>query len=255
MDLPRLTGGHSKGGVSGLPARFRRDEGGVADVSNLVVIAVVLVAGVVSVVLLARTTSAANRINHKAERIAQTGRGINIATDSVIQLRRTNETAQSILASAKPVSPALAEIVAVAQGIDGLASSINGTAGSINGTGGKINGTAGEINGSAGKINKVAKDINGHASAVEGHATSINSSAGKINATARDINAQAAAILDVAKRINDDVAQINRNVDVTILLASGIKGDTANILGEAGKAARFAHCIDERLGNPSASCQ
>lgn len=240
-----------------MPARFRRrfDERGVAAVSNLVVVAVVLVAGLVSVVLLARTTSAANRINDKAERIAQTGRGINIATDSVIQLRRTNETANSILASATPVSPALAEVIALAQGIDGLAGSINGSAGAINGTGAKINGTAGEINTSAGKINKVAKDINGSASAVEAHATSINGSAGKINATAKDINGQAAAILDVAKRINDDVAQINKDIDVTIPLASGIKADTGNILGEATKAQRLANCIDERIGNTTQSCQ
>ncbi len=218
-------------------------ERGEANTTNMVVVAVVVVAGLLSVVLLARTTAAANRINHKADRIAQTGRGINVATDSVIQLRRTNETAASILGSAKPLEAKLAEVVTLAQGIDGLA-------GSINGTGAKINGTVGEIGGSATKINKTAKDINRSATAIEGHAGSINGSAVKINATAKDINAQAAAILDVAKRIDADVAQINKNLDTTLPLVQGVKGDTGNILGEAQAADHYAHCIDNRLSTP-----
>jgi methyl-accepting chemotaxis protein len=225
-------------------------ERGVANTTNLVVVAVVVVAGLLSVVLLTRTTMAANRINDKADRIAQTGRGINIATDSVIQLRRTNETAGSILASAKPLEAKLAEVVTLAQGVDGLAGSINGTASAINGSGAKINGTAGEIGTSATKINKTAKEINKSATAIEGHAGSINGSAIKINATAKDINAQAAAILDVAKRIDADVAQINRNLDATLPIAQGIKGDTGNIVVEAKAADRYAHCIDERLSTP-----
>ena len=185
--------------------------------TNGVVIAVVVVAALVSVSLLARTARAANRINHKAENIARTGQGINTATDSVIQLTRTNETAGSILNSAKPLEGKLAQVVTLAQSVDGLAKSINGTAGTINSTGGTINGTASAINGSAVKINGTAKTINGTAKAISGHANSINGSATAINATAGAINAQAAAILDVAKRINDDVAQINTNLDGTIV--------------------------------------
>jgi len=156
----------------------------------------------VSVSLLARTARAANRINHKAENIAKTGQGINTATDSVIQLNRTNETASSILNSAKPLEGKLAQVITLAQSVDGLAKSINGTAGTINNTGGTINGTASAINGSAVKINGTAKTIGGTAKAISGSANSINASAGTINATAGAINSQAAAILDVAKRIN-----------------------------------------------------
>jgi methyl-accepting chemotaxis protein len=206
------------------------------------------VAGLVSVLLLARTTRAATRINAKAERIAQTGQGINIATDSVIQLNRTNETAKSILATATPLESKLGEIVGQAQSVDGLAKSIDGTAGTINATGGRINTTAAEINATAGRINKTAKDVNNTARAIAGNAGSINASAGKINATAKDINAQAAAILNVARRINDDVAQINKNLDGTIGLANAIKGDTGNILGEAQTAQEYADCIDKRIG-------
>jgi methyl-accepting chemotaxis protein len=226
--------------------RWLSERGAVA-LTNSVVVAVVIVAGIVSVSLLARTARAANRINHKAQNIAKTGQGINTATDSVIQLNRTNETAGSILASAKPLESKLAEVITLAGSVDGLAKSINGTAGTINSTGGTINGTASAINGSAVKINGTAKTIGTTAKSISGSAGSINTSAATINGTAKDINAQAAAILDVAKRINDDVAQINRNLDGTISLAQAIKGDTGNILGEAKAADRYAHCIDNRI--------
>lgn len=228
------------------PGRWRSERGAVA-LTNGVVIAVVVVAALVSVSLLARTARAANRINHKAENIARTGQGINTATDSVIQLTRTNETAGSILASAQPLEGKLNEVVTLAQSVDGLAKSINGTAGTINSTGKTINGTAGAINGSAVKINGTAKTINGTAKAISGHATSINGSATAINASAGSINAQAAAILDVAKRINNDVAQINTNLDGTIAVAKAIKADTGNVLAEAKTAERYARCIDERV--------
>jgi uncharacterized protein YoxC len=234
-------------------ARWRSERGAVA-LTNGVVIAVVVVAGLVSVSLLARTARAANRINHKAENIAKTGQGINTATDSVIQLNRTNETASSILNSAKPLEGKLAQIVTLAQSVDGLAKSINGTAGTINSSGGTINGTASAINGSAVKINGTAKTIGGTAKAISASATSINGSATAINATAGAINSQAAAILNVAKRINDDVAQINTNLDGTIAVANTIKGDTGNILTEAKSAEHWAACIDKRATVPNTPC-
>jgi uncharacterized protein YoxC len=234
-------------------AGWRSERGAVA-LTNGVVIAVVVVAGLVSVSLLARTARAANRINHKAENIAKTGQGINTATDSVIQLNRTNESASSILTSAKPLEGKLAQVVTLAQSVDGLAKSINGTAGTINQSGGTINGTASAINGSAVKINGTAKTIGGTAKAISGSATSINGSATAINATAGAINSQAAAILNVAKRINDDVAQINTNLDGTIAMANTIKGDTGNILTEAKTAERYAACIDKRVGAVGAPC-
>ena len=235
------------------PGRWRSQRG-AATVNNAVVVVVVVIAGIVSVSLLARTAKAANRINHKAENIARTGQGINTATDAVIQLTRTNETAGSILASAQPLEGKLNQVITLAQSVDGLAKSINSSAGTINSTGGTINGTAGAINGSAGKINTTAKAIGGTAKAISGHAGSINASAGAINATAKDINAQAAKILDVAKRINDDVAQINTNLDGTLGVAKAIKGDTGNILGEAHKAEKYAACIDHHLTMPATSC-
>jgi methyl-accepting chemotaxis protein len=235
------------------PRRWRGERGAVA-LTNGVVIAVVVVAALVSASLLARTARAANRINHKAENIAKTGQGINTATDAVIQLTRTNETASSILNSAQPLEGKLNQVIGLAQSVDGLAKSINGTAGTINSTGQTINGTATAINGSAGKINGTAKTINGTAKTISGHANSINGSATAINATAGAINAQAAAILDVAKRVNNDVAQINTNLDGTLSVVNVIKGDTTNILAEAKAAERYARCIDQRIPPPGPPC-
>ena len=199
---------------------------GAAAVANLMTVAIVVVAFGTVVVLLQRTTSTANSIDHKAKRIAKTGQGINTATDSVIQLNRTNETAASILATAQPLQGKLDQIVQLAQSIDGHAGSILGTAKTINGT---------------------AADIHATALAIDG-------TAAKINGTAKDINAQAAAILDVAKRINADVAAINQSIDTTLGIVSAVKGDTGNILGQAQTADHLAKCINDRLGtgNPAA---
>jgi methyl-accepting chemotaxis protein len=241
----------SQGGVEPLSVRSHRtrygNESGAVAVVNVVAIAVVVVATLMSFALLARTTSAANRIEVKAQRIAKTGQGINTATDSVIQLNRTNETAASILTTATPLEPKLAEIVRLAVSVNGLATSIDGTAKTSNGTGGKINGTAGTIN-------KTAKEINATAGAIQASAVSIDGTAGTINKTAKDINAQAAAILDVGKRIDADVASINKLIDSTLGIVTAVKGDTGNILLQANDADRLAKCINDRIppGNANA---
>lgn len=238
-------GGHTVPGRRS--TRVGAGQAGSAVVSNLVTVAIVAVSLVTLVTLLQRTTSVADSIDAKAKRISRTGQGINTATDSVIQLNRTNETAASILATADPLQGKLDQIVRVAQSIDGRAGSILGTAKDINVTGAKVNGTAGTIN-------KTAKDINGTAGAIHGTALAIDGTAGKINGTAKDINAQAAAILDVAKRINSDVAAINQSIDGTLGIVGAVKGDTGNILVQAQTADHLAKCIDQRLGagNPSA---
>lgn len=220
-------------------------QAGAAVVANLVTVAIVAVAFSTVVILLQRTTSTANSIDAKAKHIARTGQGINVATDSVIQLNRTNETAASILTTAQPLQGKLDQIVQLAQSIDGRAGSILGTAKTINGTGATVNGTAGTINKTAKTINATAGDIHATALAIDG-------TAGKINGTAKDINAQAAAILDVAKRINTDVGAINQSIDTTLGIVQGVKGDTGNILGQAQLADKLAKCIDQRLGTPGA---
>ncbi len=197
----------SKGWVrSGRVARSQRGQAG----TNIVVIVVVVAAVGVAAILLARTLGAARSINDKADRISKTGRGINIATDSVVQLNRTNDTASSILRTAQPVEGKLDRIVSLARSVDGLAKSINTTAGRINNTARTVGGTATTIGG-----------------------------------TASGINAVASQILDVGRRIDRDVELINGRLDTTIGLARRVKRDTGNILAQARRARSTARDIDQ----------
>ena len=204
--------------------------------------------------LLVRVLDAASSINAKAATIARNGRGINIATDSVIQLSRTNRIAASILRSAQPLSGKLTLIVDRAHGINGTAGSIYTTAGTINTTAGgiyktagAINGTAGSINGTAGSIKGTAGTINGTAGAINGTAGAINGTAGRIDSTARGINGRAAQILDVSTKIDTDVKLINVFLVQSIGIASRIRGDTGNIVVQARLAHHFAACIDKKV--------
>jgi type II secretory pathway pseudopilin PulG len=103
-----------------------------------VVSVVILVVGVlvisIAAALLARTLAAAQSIDKKAQTIAVNAGKINVSTDSVIKLNRTNELASSILVSTKPLQGLLNTIDATARDIADLAKSINTTAGTIKAT-------------------------------------------------------------------------------------------------------------------------
>ena len=156
-------------------------ERGQATFSLLIVVAVVAVA----VILLQRTAWHAEHINDKAGVIAQTGGGINTATQAVLKLGRTNELAGSILETAKPLEPKLDEIVRLARSIDGLATSINNSAGTINGTARGINATAGTILGTARNINDGVAQINTNLDVTLALANAIKNDTGNILTGAR----------------------------------------------------------------------
>jgi methyl-accepting chemotaxis protein len=203
---------------------------------SVAMIIATLIAVAVLAVLLGRTLAVANSINGKAQVIATTGRGINTSTDSVIQLVRTNQTAESILASARPLQPSLGQIVSTADDINTLAGSINSTAGVINNSATGINNSAGSIRGSAATIN--------------GNVDRIDGTAGRINGLATDINGKAGDILDVALHIDSDAGDINHHLDDTIGIAHDIHGDTGNIVGQAGRARVTSSCIGAKLLAP-----
>ncbi|MGH3686962.1 MAG: hypothetical protein ACRDRU_01350 [Pseudonocardiaceae bacterium] len=210
----------------------------------MILVVGVLVIGIAAA-LLARTLAAAQSIDKKAQTIAGNGANINTATDSVIQLNRTNEVAASILQSAKPLQGLLTTADATARDIDGVAKSINGTAGTINGSAITINGTATTINGSA-------RDINNNVGTINGTAFTINS-------TAKGIDNRAAAILDVAQRIDVDAANINDALARTVVIARNIKVDASNIINQAINAELTSRCIDAKvrlnlLNPPSPAC-
>jgi methyl-accepting chemotaxis protein len=128
-------------------------------VSVAVLIVGVLVIGIAAA-MLARTLAVAQSIDKKAQTIATNAGKINVATDPVVELNRTNELASSILTSAKPLQELLNTTDATARDIAGLAKSIDATAQTINNTAGTIRDTAGTINDTAGTINKTAGTIN-----------------------------------------------------------------------------------------------
>ena len=133
-----------------------RDERGQGAIM-LVAVTLVLV---VAVALLLRTATLASEIDGRAENIARTGRGINTATDAILQLAQTNQLGTSILETSKPLVPTLDQIVNVAKSIDGLATSITGTALDVNGTIKGINSTAAGILSTAKSINDGVAQIN-----------------------------------------------------------------------------------------------
>lgn len=222
--------------MSSIMGSRARPTGGVFGPVSVVLLVVTLIAVAVLAVLLGRTLGVANSINGKAQVIATTGRGINTSTDSVIQLVRTNKTAESILASAKPLQPSLAQIVGTADDINALAGSINTTAGTINATATGINTSAGSIRTSAATIN--------------GNVDHIDDTAGRINGLATNINSKAGDILDVALHIDSDAGDINHHLDDTIGIAHDIHGDTTNIVGQAGHARATSSCIGAKLLAP-----
>ena len=101
----------------------------------MILIVGVLVIGIAAA-LLARTLATAQSIDKKAQTIAVNAGKINVATDSVIELNRTNELASSILSSTKPLQGLLNTLDATARDIAGLTKSINTTAGTIKATAG-----------------------------------------------------------------------------------------------------------------------
>jgi len=245
-----------RAGGTGEPAAGGRTPGGARAVlaTNLAITIVLVVAVTFAAILLARTVSVAKKIDTKAQNIAESGRGINMSTDSIVQLKRTNELASSILRSAEPLDGQLTGVVGRARSIRGVAGAINGKAGSINALAGTINGSATDINGSARSINgstgailSTAGAINGTAGAISSTARTINGTAGRIRGSATAINGSAGDIRQVARLIDRDATDINDNLDSTINLAKLIKVDTGNILDQAGQANETAGCIAAKL--------
>lgn len=249
----------ARAGGTGEPAGGGRTPGGNRGVlaTNLIITVVLVVAVGAAAILLARTVSVAKRIDTKAQNIAKSGKGINASTDSIVQLKRTNSLASSILRHTSPLDDQLTSVVGRASSIRNVAGSINNRAAGINSTAGRINASATDINGSASSINastgailSSASAINGTAGRISRTARSINGIAGTIGVSARSINSTAGGrngILRVARLIDRDALNINTNLDQTINLAKLVKVDTGNILNQAGRANDTAACIAQRL--------
>ena len=174
----------------GTTTRWKQEERGQGAVT-LAVVAVVLA---VAVALLLRTALLASTIDDKIENIAKTGRGINEATDAILELDTTNNLGRSILETSKPLVGTLDQIVQVAASIDGLATSINGTALDVNGSVRSINTETNEIQGTARRLNSGVESINRNVDTLIGLVRAVKTDTGNILTQTRGVEKNAACI-------------------------------------------------------------
>ncbi|MDQ4132305.1 MAG: hypothetical protein M3179_03670 [Actinomycetota bacterium] len=178
------------------PVRDERGQGTVVLVVALVIVAI-------AVVLLVRTQALASSVNKKTSSIAATGRGINTATDAILQLSETNRLAASIESSTDPLESEVRRILEVIQAIDGQATSINNTANTINGTARGINGTASAILGTAQSIDRGVEQINRNVDVTIGLLREIHGDLNNIIGVSSAIHRDAACIDQAATGSTD----------------------------------------------------
>jgi methyl-accepting chemotaxis protein len=226
------------------------DRKGSSFLLNLVVLVVVLGATLLTATLLARTMRATDRINAKAKTIAMTGQGINSATDSVVQLSRTNEFAASILASTRSLTGDLAAMVEEAKALDTLSGSLDASTGAINRTVAQLLGTANGMSATAGEINATTKKIAASSAEVDGTTKQVADTTRALNTTAKGINASLAGLLDVTRKVEGDVVKVNQRLDTGLALDKALKVDTGNLLAQVALTRHYAACTDNKLGGP-----
>jgi methyl-accepting chemotaxis protein len=223
------------------------DRKGSQHLLNFVVLLAVIGATTLTGLLLARTMRATDRINAKAKNIARMGQGLNTATDSVIQLSRTNEFAASILASTQPLAGDLAAMVEQAKALDALSGSLDASTGAINGTVAQLLATANGMSASATDINATTKKIAASSAELAGTTREVATTTGALNATAKGINAHLAGFLDATRKIGADVVEINKRVDIGLALDRAIRIDTGNLLAQVVLTQRYVACIDRKV--------
>ncbi len=136
------------------------------DGQGVLTLVLVVIVVAVTVFFLARTLLLGLSIDEKAEKIAKTGRGINTATDAILQLDRTEGFGRTIHESTEPLEGKVNRIVAQAQSIDNTASSINASAISIGGSANTIGGSVADIQRLARLVDRDAALINRNVRAV-----------------------------------------------------------------------------------------
>ena len=170
-----------------------RDERGQGVVTLILVVLVVVVA----VVFLTRTLLLGLSIDDKAEKIANTGRGINTSTDAILQLDQTQGLGQSIQQSTDPLQAKSDIIVGQAASIDGTATSINNSANSISSSASSIGSSVSSIQGLARLVDRDAAFINRNVRSVLGTAVGIDGDLDRVIETLAVTEAQGDRIADV----------------------------------------------------------
>ena len=228
------------------------DQKGSQHLLNVVVLLAVLGATTLTGVLLARTMRATDRINAKAKTIARTGQGINTATDSVIQLSRTNELAASILGSTQPLAGDLAAMVEQTKALDALSGSLDASTGTINATVAGLLATANGMNATAADINATTKKVAGSTAEIDGTTKEVAATTNALNTTAKGINASLASLLDTTRKLGDDVVKVNQRLDTGLALDRALKIDTGNLLNQVVLTQRYVACLDRKVAGSGA---
>jgi len=205
---------------------------GIKSMPRAARLSILAVATVVAVALwlLYRTASNAAQVSRETQRIASSGRGINSYTDSIAQLGKTNELAESILTSVRGVSANLS-------GIDGATRSIEERTSSIQGSTASIAGSTGSI------------DTNERS--IDSSVLSISGSVGSINTSLAGVNDNSADILSISLSIQRGVALISANLATARSITNQILGEATDIAVRTQVANHEAACIDNGLnGGP-----
>ena len=184
-----------------------RGERGIVGVNLVLTIAFALFA----VIQLSRVTIAASQIDDRVETItSDVGPGSNVSQlDETQKLNDIGQTAEEILAAAKPLSGLVGSVNDVVKNVDNTVSSINSNAGEINGTVKSINSTAtalapvvNTIHGTGGIAGGGVEAINLRVITADGAVNRINSDLNQTLARVGTIAASAKGICTAALLLN-----------------------------------------------------
>ncbi|MFI5626430.1 DUF1059 domain-containing protein [Nocardioides sp. NPDC051685] len=214
--------------VARVATRYRR-----ITMAGRVSIVMVSIAALLMIALLYRTQTNAAAIQEKAALIAQSGRGINEHTDSLLQLNKTNELAGDIRDSLAPLNRDMGEI-----------SSLSGAAAS----------NLESINSSSRSIEGSAKSIDTSTRAIDRDVRAIADAIPAVNTRLEGINGNAAGILSTAESLARGIDLIGSDLDSTAGLATQVLRDAQGIRTRLDTTRHYASCIDNGL-NGGSDCE
>lgn len=196
-------------------------------------IVMVSIAALLMIALLYRTQMHAAAIQEKSASIAQSGRGINVYTDSLLQLNKTNELTGDIRDSLTPLNRDL-------RGISSLSGAAASNLESIEYSSRSIEGSSSSIETSTRAIDRDAKSI---ADAIPA-----------INTRLEGIDGNAVGILSTAESLARGIDLIGSDLDSTAGLATQVLRDAQGIRTRLSTTNHYASCIDNGL-NGGSECE
>lgn len=208
-----------------------------------------VVVGVLTAVtaLLALTLFTTQRIEAKTERIALTGRGINTATDSIVQLRRAHRSLAAILNSTAPIAAKVHRVANLVRSIQRTTLSLRGSATEtetsvrrMRAAAARIDASADSLSGSTPRIQDSARNLDRALEAILASMIAVGTGTARIDAVA-------AGVAGVAARIDRDLAIINLGLAETIDIERDLRGTTHGILSRVRVANTHAACIDRKV--------